>query len=65
MIQQQLATATQELHKSCAKASTTMTLVSLLNIHLEEADAALEAGKFKDAQHCLNLFWKVIREGQS
>ena len=62
MIQQQLSTAAQELHKFCRLSATTMAQVSLLHIHLEEADDALEAGRAKDAQYCLNLFWGVIRE---
>ena len=63
MIQQQLSTAAQELRKFYSTTSTTMAQVSLLHIHLEEADEALGAGRHKDAQHCLNLFWKVMREG--
>lgn len=63
MIQQQLSTAAQELRTFCEQSATTMAQVSQLCIHLEEADEALEAGRFRDAQICLNLFWKVVREG--
>lgn len=63
MIQQQLSTAAQELHKFCRLSTTTMDQVTLVHIHLEDADEALDAGRFRDAQICLNLFWKVVREG--
>ena len=63
MIQQQLSTAAQELPKFCRLSTTTMAQLTLVHIHLEEADQALESGRLRDAQICLNLFWKVVREG--
>ena len=64
--QQQLATATKELHKFCnPDNSTTMAEASLSHIHIEDASEALEDGRFEDVQRCLNLFWKVIRGAEA
>lgn len=62
MLKLQIAKAGRELHKLRRSPATNMTQVWLLNSHIDEATVALDLGRYRDAKHCLQIFWKATRE---
>ena len=62
MLKLQIAKAGRELHKLRRSPATNMTQVWLLNSHIDEATVAFDLGRYRDAKHCLQIFWKATRE---